>query len=277
MSQQPVMVLRPRGPYWRNVPREVSAARFMFWNMVKAAALRPYTGMLLGPLWTMLRPLLFLAVIMLLKNFSGARMGESIHYSLYLYSGLVMWWYLVDASRQSSRSIFSYRGIITKIYFPRIVAPAVPVVARLLDLGVQLLPLIAFMAYHAQAPGIRVLLLPMVLIHAMLLCLGLGYLFAAMAAITKDAERILEYILYVGLFLSPVIYSTQIVPAEYRMVYAVLNPAVGPLLAWRAALFDAVSLDYFLWLLSFSTTLCLLIVGVLAFARVESQLGERVL
>jgi len=276
-SPQPLLVIRPRGPYWRNVPREIVAARFMFWNMVRSAALAPYANVVLGPLWTMLRPLIFLAVIVLVRRFSGASMGEPIHYSLYLYSGLVLWWYLVDASRQSSRSMFSYRGIVTKIYFPRIVAPAVPVVARLVDLAVQLAPLALFMGYHGQWPGVRLLLLPVVLLHAMLLCLGLGYLFGAMAALSRDADRVLDYILYVGLFLSPVIYSTQIVPAEYRLLYAVLNPAVGPLLAWRATLFDAVGLDTTLWLLSLLSTLVLLVAGAIAFARIERRLGESVL
>ena len=123
----------------------------------------------------------------------------------------------------------------------------------------------------------RLLLLPLVLLHAMLLCVGLGYLFGAMAALTRDADRVLDYILYVGLFLSPVIYSTQIVPADWRLLYAVLNPAVGPLLAWRAALFDAVGLDYALWGLSFASTAVLAIGGALAFARVERRLGESVL
>lgn len=276
-SQQPLLVIRPRGPYWRNVPHEVVAARFMFWNMVKSAARAPYAGTLLGPVWTMLRPLVFLGVILLLKHFSGAGSPGDVVYPLYLYSGLVLWWYVVDSTRQASRSIFSYKGIITKIYFPRIIAPAVPVVARLTDLAIQLIPMVPLMIWYGQGPGAMALVLPAVVGHAMLLALGLGYLFAAISTVVKDVERLLDYILYVGLFLSPVIYSVNMLPSRHHELYAALNPSVGPLVLWRMGWFGAAKGDVTLWAFSAATTLVLLLAGTWLFSRAERLLSERVL
>lgn len=271
------MVIRPRGPYWRKVPREVVDARFLFWNMTRAAAKAPYAGTYLGPVWTMLRPLVFLAVIMLLKRWSGARVDEYIPYALYLYSGLILWWYFVDATKQASKSIFQYRGLITKIYYPRIITPAVPVFARVADLLVQLIPLVVLMVYFGEGPGAGLALAPLVIANMILLCLGLGYLFSALSAVVVDVERLLDYLLYVGLFLSPVLYSIRTVPSEYVEIFAFANPTVGPLLMWRSVLFDSVPPAYTLWGLSLFSTALIFVLGAWLFSRVESSMSERVL
>lgn len=271
------MVLRPGPQDWRSLTAEIARARFLFLNLVRTAALAPYSKMVFGVLWTFLRPLLFLAVLVFIKARSGAAMGENIPYALYLLTGLVAWWYFVDATRQSSRGVFTYRSLITKVYLPRLIIPAVAPVARMFDLAVQAVLIVPFMIALHCYPGVEILLLPLVILHLALLSLALGYIFTALAIFMRDVERIIDYVLYIGMFLSPVIYSTQIVPPDYRYLYVAINPAAGPLEALRGVLFADAPIDVGAWALSAGVTAVLLALGLSMFQRVQDVLAERVL
>ncbi len=272
----PVTVIRPAGRGLRPDFRALFAARYMLWNLVRSAALAPYTDVALSFFWTFARPFIFLGVIVFLRNQSGARMEESVEYPAFVLSGLVLWWYFTDATRQSARSLYRYRGLLTKVFFPRIITPAVPVLARLLDLGVQLVAAVPLMLHYGRHPDWHLLLLPLVVVHVALLSVGLGYIFAVLSAGAKDFERMLDFALYVALFVSPVIFSVHMVPAEFRDLYALLNPMVGPLEVIRAALFSGVALDLRAWGLSAISTTGILIIGLITFSRHEADLAERI-
>lgn len=273
----PLLVLRPGPRDMRALVSELFRARYMFVNLVRTAALVPYADMAFGVIWTLCRPLLFLAVIVFIKVRSGAAMGEEIPYALYLLTGLIAWWYFVDATRHSSRAVFTYRALITKVYLPRLIIPAVAPAARAFDLAVQSVLLVPFMIYFQRYPGVNILLLPLVLLHFAILSLALGYIFTSMAVFMRDVEQILDYVLYIAMFLSPVIYSMRIVPDEYRYVYAALNPVAGPLDALRCVLFAGVPVDAVAWSISAVTTALLLVLGVVMFRRIEDVLAERAL
>jgi lipopolysaccharide transport system permease protein len=255
--------------------RELWRVRNMITNLIRASALLPYSETYFGYFWTLFRPFVFLGVIVFIKQRSGAHMGEGIPYPLFLYSGLILWWYLVDAIKQSARSVFTYKGLITKIYFPRIIAPAVPVFGRLFDLGIQAAGVAVMMVLFSRYPDSHIFLLPLVLLNVIVLCLGLGYLLAVASVAFRDMERILDYILYIGMFVSPVIYSIELVPPEYRDLYSWLNPTVGPLMAFRAVLFSGVQPDYPALVHSMIVSVVLLVIGMMVFQRVQATLAER--
>lgn len=255
--------------------REIWRGRNMVMNLIRASAILPYSETYLGYIWTLFRPFIFLAVIVFIKKRSGGDMGEDIPYPLFLYSGLILWWYIVDAIKQSSRSAFAYKGLITKIYFPRIIIPAVPVIARLFDLGIQVVGVIVMMVIFSRYPDNNVFMLPLVFLNVIILCLGLGYLLAVVSVAFRDVERIVDYVLYIGLFMSPVLYAVRLVPPEYQDLYSWLNPTVGPLMAFRAVLFSGVQQNY-QWLMhSMIVSVVLLIVGMTVFNRMQAMLAER--
>lgn len=255
--------------------RELWRVRNMFANLVRASALLPYSESYFGYLWTLLRPFIFLAVMVFIKHRSGGSMGESIPYPLFLYSGLVLWWYCVDAIKQSARSIYTYKGLVTKIYFPRVIVPAVPVCGRLLDLGIQVAGVVVMMVIFDWYPDGHIFLLPLVLLNTMLLCLGLGYLLAVASVAFPDTERIVDYMFYIGLFVSPVIYAVKLIPDEYRALYSWLNPFAGPLMLFRSALFSGFQPDYPAILHSMLVSVTLFLIGVALFQRVQATLAER--
>lgn len=250
------------------------AARFLFWNLVRSGALAPYANVFLGFVWTLARPLVFLSVVVFLRRQSGARMGESIEYPLFLFCGIVLWWYFTDATRQAARSMTRYRGLVTKVYFPRIITPLVPVTGRLLDIAIQLLAIAPLAIHYGRYPDWRLVLLPVVVAQVAALALGLGYIFSVLSARARDFERFLEFSLYAGMFLSPVIFSITIIPEWFVELYAVINPMVGPLDAFRACLFGDATFHPKLLLLSGASTLIILVSGIWLFLRAEERLAE---
>ena len=254
---------------------EIWNARNMIYNLIRSSALLPYRDTYFSYFWTLLRPFIFLLVIVFIKQRSMAQMGEEIPYPLFLYSGLILWWYIVDAIRQSARSAFTYKGLITKIYFPRIITPLVPVIGRLFDLGIQALGVGVMMVLFSRYPDGHFFLLPLLFFNVILLCLGVGYLFAIASVFFRDMERILDYILYVGFFISPVIYAIELVPPEYRYLYSWLNPTAGPLMAFRATLFSGVTPNYQALVHSIIVSIVLFFVGIFVFQRLQSTLPER--
>jgi len=270
------IVIRPRSRGIAAQISEIGKARFMLWNLIKSAALLPYADLALGIFWTFARPLIFVAVIVFIRNKSNAQMGETVPYALYVFGGLILWWYFVDATKQSSRSLYRYRGLLTKVYYPRLITPLVPVIARLFDLGLQLFAIIPLMLYFERLPNWHIFMMPLLVVHVAFLALGFGFLFSVLSAAIKDFERMLDFALYLAFFMSPVIFSLRIVPTEYRQAYAFFNPMVGPLEVFRNVLFGGESVDYAVWGLSALSTLFVTALGVLIFLRYEERLAEMV-
>lgn len=255
---------------------ELWRCRWMFLNLVRSSALLPYSETKFGYFWTMLRPFIFLSVMVLIKQRSGGVMGENFAYPLFLYTGLVLWWYLVDSVKASARSPFLYKGLITKIYYPRVITPAIPVLGRLFDLLIQAVGILVMMLIFDHYPDSNILLLPVAVFNILLLSLGLGYLFSILVVAFRDTERILDYILYIGIFLSPVLYAPTIIPSEYRTLYIWINPTVGPLSAFRAALFSGVEFDNVSLIASLITSTVLFIIGTVWFQIVQHHFPEKV-
>jgi lipopolysaccharide transport system permease protein len=206
---------------WRNVRVEFDATR-------------------LGSAWAIARPLLFAAVFGLFKNLSSAdtRVDE-IPYIIYAYSGLLLWTYFTDAATNSASAVRMDTALLSKVYYPRLLTPAVPTVASLLTLA-----------------------------------LGLGTLVSTLSIANRDWERVLAYGLTIALWLSPVIYAPDMIPARARDFYLV-NPMVGPLVAFRAALFGDMPIPIAEWLYSLASSTAILAIGVWAFRRAELRLVDR--
>jgi lipopolysaccharide transport system permease protein len=252
----------------------LSRSRYMLWNLIKSSMLLPYADYSLGIFWTIVRPLIFVSVIVFIRHKSNALMGEMVPYFLYVFSGVILWWYFTDAAKQSARSLYKYRGLITKVYFPRLVIPVVPVIARLFDLMLQVVVIIPLMFVFSCFPDKHLLLFPLVILQVVVLTLGLGLLFSVLSAAVKDFERVLDFTLYLAFFLSPVIFSMRIIPPHLQLVWAFLNPMSGPLEVMRAALFAGVEIDYTVWGLSILSTLLISVIGVRIFLCYEEQLAE---
>ena len=248
--------------------------RHLMWSMVRKRVRLDFDDMYLGFFWAIARPLAMLAIFVFVRNRSGANMHVSISYPLYLYSGLILWFHFRETVRQAARSFAKDAGLMKKVYYPRLISPIVPVVARLNTLAIAMVPLILLMFWHRNYPNWRIILLPLVLLQCMFLVLGIGIIVACLSLTKKDVERALNLCLYLGLFVSPVIFAPDMIPSKGRIFYF-LNPMAGTLLAFRSSLFH--DFPFPLWQFTYSVfiSLLLFLISILVFQRTEIYIADK--
>lgn len=254
--------------------REIYQYRHLIWNLVRRDVKVQFNQLYLGFFWATVRPLLMMAIFALFKTFSGANLYVTIPYSVYVYSGLILWFYFVEATSLTTRSLEKNANIITKVYFPRIITIIVPGLASLYGFGVAILPLLVMMLIQGVYPDWQIIFLPIVIIQCMILVLGVGLIFGSLSLDSKDFDKLLNQILYLGLYVSPVIFAPDLIPEAARTVYF-LNPMAGILLAFRASLFDDFPFPLWQWLYSVVATFLLLVIGLLIYKKVEAFIADK--
>ncbi|MGE3267344.1 MAG: ABC transporter permease [Chloroflexota bacterium] len=269
-----VTVIRPPAPGFGIDFGELWQYRHLFAALVWRNVRVEFDATRLGSLWAVARPLLFTLVFVMFRGFSGANTHVELPYALYVFSGLVLWMYFLDAATSSAGAIRLDSALLTKVYYPRLLTPLVPVVAALVSIGIALVPLIAMMVWFGVRPGWPVLLLPLVLVQVMALAVGVGTIISSISIENRDWERALAFGLSIGLWLSPVIYAPKMIPQPLDALYH-LNPMVGILLAFRATLFDGFPLPTWEWASSGVCTVIVLALGIWAFRRTEASLADR--
>ncbi len=271
------IIIKPHSGWAALNLQELISARYLLWNLIRRNVKKPYIDLSFGVFWTLLRPLLFVFVFFVIKQKSNADMKEGLQYVLFVYSGVILWWYFANATTSATKSIYKDKNLITKVYYPRLITPIVPVVAGTTDLFIQMALLPVGMLVYWRFPDWHILLLPLVFLHVMILALGLGLIIASMSLESRDFISMMDYILYIAMFLSPVIYSPSILPEKFHGLYYVINPVAAPLQVFRASLFGGLQIPWNGWGLSFLISVCLLILGAFIFKRVEAYLADYVL
>lgn len=267
--------IRPReGPLAFDF-REHWEARYMFAMLVKRRLRGAYGDLYFWMLWASARPVMYTFIFVLFRNWSDARTGTEVPYPVFLYSGLVFWYYFMETSIEVANSMRANVSLVTKIYIPTMVLPTVPVVGNLLDLCLNLIPLGLLMIYYDVAPGWHFILALPALATIMILAMGSGLLVAAIAYKIRDVQKIFEFVLYAGMFASPVIFAPHLVPEGLRSLYN-LNPMVGALELWRSALFHGGAIPWNTWPYALGFAICVFILGVRIYRRHERELVEAI-
>jgi lipopolysaccharide transport system permease protein len=231
----PTVVIQPgrrEAHYWHELWRYRELFVIFAWRDV---AVR-YKQMTLGIGWAVLRPLL----TMLIFTFVFSRVARlpsegPVPYSLMVLAGMLPWYLFASALGGAADSMVASAHLIGKIYFPRMIVPAAAAVTAFVDFTVSLLLLALLMAWHGVAPGWRLLALPAFVALAVLASLGPGLLLAALNMRYRDFRMIVPFLLQAGLYLSPVGFSTRIVPEEWRPLYG-MNPMVAIIDGFRWSL-----------------------------------------
>ncbi|SCB42577.1 lipopolysaccharide transport system permease protein [Bradyrhizobium shewense] len=255
-------------------PQEYWNARYMFsmlvWKKIRAS----FGEMYFWFVWLCARPLIYVTIFGLFKRWSEAKTGVELPYTLYIYSGLILWYYFMETSIDVSMNIKANASLITKIYIPRLLTPTVPLIANLLDLIVSAIPLVGMMVYFGVYPGRAIFMILPTLLIVMLMSLGTGLIIAAVTLRLRDFQKVFEFSLYLAMFVSPVIFSPKMIPDRFHIIYQ-LNPMVGALMGWRAALFGE-GFPWQAWLSSLAFAMIAVIVGLYLYMRYEHELVEAI-
>jgi lipopolysaccharide transport system permease protein len=241
---------------------------FLTWRDVKLR----YKQTALGAAWAIIQPLFTMLLFTLFFGRLARIQSGGIPYPLFAYAGLLPWTFFANALTNSGNSLVGNSNLITKVYFPRMIIPAAAVLAGLLDLLIAFLLLIPMLVYYRIAVSWNLLSLPLFILLATLLALGVGMWFAALNVKYRDIRYALPFLVQLWLFASPVIYPSSIMPERWRWLLA-LNPMTGIIEGFRASLFGG-KLDAAMTLTSAGLTVAILIVSFFAFQYAEDSFAD---
>lgn len=263
-------VIRPRSGWLRLDLAEIAEFRELLWVLAAREVKVRYRQTVLGGLWAVLQPV---AVMLVFSIFFGKLAGldqrtGGVPYSLFAFAALVPWMYFSHALASASMSVVDHRGLITKVYFPRLLLPMAPLLSGLVDFLLSLAVLIGMILFRGISPTPAWLLLPAFTLLAMAAALGIGLWLSALNAHYRDFRYVIPFLLQVWLFITPIAYPGSIVPEEWRMLYG-LNPMVGVVEGFRWCLLGTGPAPGPLLGASALATVLLLVAGLAFFRRME--------
>jgi lipopolysaccharide transport system permease protein len=238
---------------------------FLVWRDVKVR----YKQTVLGALWAVLQPALFMVVFTLIFGRLAHLPSDGVPYPVFVYAGLLAWTFFATAVSTSSTSLVNSANLITKIYFPRMIVPLAAVGVGIVDLLVASVLMVGLLVwYHVPVTPI-VLLAPVFMLGVMLAATGVGALLAALTVTYRDFRYIVPFAMQLWMYASPVVYSASAVPARWRTPFA-LNPMTGMTDGFRAAVLGQ-SPSWDLVVISSISVLASLVIGIAYFQRVERR------
>jgi lipopolysaccharide transport system permease protein len=248
--------------------------RGLFYFLAWRDILVRYKQTTIGIAWAVLRPVLAMGVLTVVFGRFAGLSSEGAPYPVFVLAGLLPWQLFASGLHDSSESLIVNSAMLTKVYFPRLVIPASAVTVAVIDFLLSFGVLVVMMAAYGYAPTWRIIALPAFLALCVGTAFGAGLWFAALAARYRDVRHVVPFLLQVGLFASPVGFSSSVVPPGWRFVYA-LNPLVGAIDGFRWSLLrDGQALDWLAITMSAGTTVLLLVTGMAYFRRTERVLAD---
>ncbi len=267
------ILIEPDAPalhYWRDLWRY----RELLWFLVWRDILVRYKQTAVGVLWTVLRPLLAMAAFTVVFGVLAKMPSGAVPYPLLVFAGLLPWTFFSNALSESSASLIGNANLLTKVYFPRMIVPLGSILASLVDLVISLLLMVGLMLWYGFLPDWRIAALPLFLVLCCLSVCGAGLWCAALNVKYRDFRYLVPFLLQFGLYVSPVGFSTTVVPGSWRLLYS-LNPMVGVIDGFRWALLGGRGEIFWPGVaLSTLLSLFLLCTGLWFFRRTERTLAD---
>ncbi len=215
--------------YWKDLWRYRELFYILAWRDVKVR----YKQTVIGVLWSILRPLLTMIVFTIIfSNIAKLPTEGMAPYAILVYAAMLPWQFFSTALSESSNSLVSNSNLISKVYFPRLIVPASAVISSFVDFLISFVIMFFLMAYYQFVPPLQILVLPLMLIFVFFVSFSLGLFLTAVNVKYRDFRYIIPFIVQFGLYISPVGFSSSVIPEKWRMLYN-LNPMVGVIEGFR--------------------------------------------
>ncbi len=231
-----------------------------------------YKQTVFGIAWAVLQPLLAVVVFTIVFGRLAGLPTEGIPYAVFNYAAMIVWLYVSGSVNAAAQSLVDSRDMVSKVFFPRLVAPLSSVVPGLVDLAIAFVVLVGMLVVYDVTPSWAVLLTPAWILAAVAVALAVGIPFAAANVRFRDVRHALPLLLQVWLFASPVVYSSSLVEGGWQYVYA-LNPMVTVLDGFRWSVADGPAPGPES-LVSAAVVVLLLVGGLAYFRRAERAFAD---
>ncbi len=233
-----------------------------------------YRQTVLGVIWVILQPLLGAGIFSIVFGLIANMPDQGVPYFLITYSGFLGWTLFMGVVTRVSPSLIAHASLIRKIFFPRLLAPLGVLPSVLLDFLVGLVLMVVLMAIYRVAPGWGLMVAPVCLLTLLSLSLGIGLVAASLSVKYRDVQHIVPFFIQLLLYASPVGYSVEAIPEQYRDLYFLLNPLAAPLEAFRWSLIGTGQPHYGYLAYSFVISGVALLIGTIVFRSVEREFAD---
>ncbi|MBD2385336.1 ABC transporter permease [Cylindrospermum sp. FACHB-282] len=271
-SQQELVIEagRTERQYWRDLWKYRELFYFLAWRDI----LVRYKQTAIGMVWALIRPFLTMVVFTVIFGKLANLPSEGVPYPILVFAGMLPWQFFANALGECSGSLISNANLISKVYFPRLIVPTSAVIVSFVDFMVSGMILLGLMAWFNYVPSWRILTLPLFTAIAFAASMGVGLWLAALNVEYRDFRYIVPFIVQFGLYISPVGFSSNIVPEQWRLIYC-LNPMVGVIDGFRWAILGGESKLYLPGFgLSMALVVLLLWSGIWYFRRMERTFAD---
>jgi lipopolysaccharide transport system permease protein len=234
-----------------------------------------YKQAALGIGWAVLSPLLSTLVFSFVFGKLGGMPSDGVPYPVFVLSGIITWQYFARALSQGSNSILGNSGIITKVYFPRMILPLSAVLSGLVDYVVNVVVLVAVMRFYGLRPGPTLVILPLFVLLATIAGFAFSLWLSALNALYRDIGFMIPIALQAWMFMTPVIYPASLVPADWTWIMHI-NPMTPLVEGARWAMLPAAAPPDLASLAIMAGEIAVLFIGgVVTFHRIDAILADR--
>jgi lipopolysaccharide transport system permease protein len=261
---------RTERQYWKDLWNYRELFYFLAWRDI----LVRYKQTVIGILWAVLRPFLTMVVFSIVFGKLAKFPSEGVPYPILVFAALLPWQFFSNAFSESSNSLIGNANLISKVYFPRLVIPTSSVIVSFVDFLISGAILLALMLWYGFVPTWRIITLPLFIALAFAAAMSAGLWIAALNVKYRDFRYVVPFIVQLGLYISPVGFSSSVVPEAWRFLYS-LNPMVGVIDGFRWAILGKESTLYMPGvLLSLGLVGILLIGGLKYFRKTERTFAD---
>jgi len=263
---------RPQRYYWRDLWRYRELFYFLAWRDI----LVRYKQTAIGVAWALIRPFLTMVVFTVIFGKLAKLPADGVPYPILVFAAMLPWQFFANSLAACSESLVNNANLLSKVYFPRLVVPTSAIAVSFVDFLISVVILLALMVWYQFVPSWRVIALPIFVAIAIGAALGGGLWFASLNVRYRDFRYVVPFIVQFGLYISPVGFSSNVVPERWRFWYS-LNPLVGVIDGFRWAILGGETQLYLPgFLLSLALVVILLSSGLWYFRQIERTLADTI-
>lgn len=257
--------------YWRDLWTFKELFYVLAWRDL---ALR-YKQTIIGVSWALIRPFINMIVFTIVfGKLAKLPTDANAPYALMVFAGMLPWQFFATAFSDCANSLVNNASLIGKVYFPRLIIPISVVFVAFVDFLISFVILVGLMIWYQFLPGWQILFLPLFTLMAFLAILGPGLLISSLNVKYRDFRYIIPFLVQFGLYISPVGFSTNVIPEKWKLIYS-LNPLVGVIDGFRWAILGGDMQIYIPgFLLSLVVILVSMFVGIKCFKRTEKSFAD---
>lgn len=260
---------KTEGQYWRDLVSYRELFYFLAWRDI----LVRYKQTVIGIGWSVVRPLLTMVIFTIVFGKVSKLPDNGVPYPLLVFCALLPWQFFANALSETSNSIINNSNMISKVYFPRLVIPVSAVIVSFVDFLISFALLCVLLLWYGISPGLNILFLPLLVLIAFFLALGVGLWMASLTVKYRDFRFIVTFVVQFGLYVSPVGFSSQVIPEKWRLLYS-LNPMVGVIDGFRWSILGVTTIYVPGFILSILLVVLFLGSGIWYFRKTEKRFAD---